>query len=84
MWNLFDYSSYQYDPGHGSFISAKYQIEFNCMAGAGRILHIITYANNMGDGKIISVQNVASRWEEVTPKTFSETSFENACKALKR
>ena len=58
IWSLMDFNS----PINNNINSAKILTEYNCEKSQRRVAHMISYSENMGEGKIISEATASQDW----------------------
>ena len=58
IWSLMDFNS----PINKNINSAKILTEYNCEKLQRRVAHMISYSENMGEGKIISEATASQDW----------------------
>lgn len=59
--------------------SARTQTQFNCQERTARTMVMISYAERMAGGKVMSVKSNPSQWEVINPKTWRQAVFKVAC-----
>lgn len=79
LWSLYDAEiPTEIKPNEYSH-SAKTQIEFNCHEHTARTMVMVSYAERMGTGKVMSVKTVPSQWELINAQTWRQALFKVAC-----
>lgn len=79
VWTLYDAEvPTEIKPGEYSH-SARTQTEFNCQERTARTTVMISYAERMASGKVMSVKSSPSQWEVINPKTWRQAVFKVAC-----
>ena len=59
--------------------SARTLTEFNCQERTARTMVMISYAERMANGKVMSVKSTPSQWEVINTKTWRQAVFKVAC-----
>ena len=78
MWSLYDFDQ-QHDDGHGSFLSAKAQSEYDCRGEQMRTLTGSWYSGKMGAGTSIFSTNKISDWRPIISGSVDEGLWKIAC-----
>lgn len=79
VWTLYDAEvPIEIRPSEYSH-SARTQTEFNCQERTARALVMVSYAERMANGKVMSVKSAPSQWETINPKTWRQAVFKMAC-----
>ena len=64
--------------------SARTLTEFNCQERTARTMALISYAERMANGKVMSVKSTPSQWEVINPKSWRQSVFRVACPRVKQ
>ena len=75
IWQLRNYSSKDAD----GIVSSSARIEYNCLEDRYRILTLSTHDMPNAKGRIITLDNQASQWLEIPPRTATHASFKLFC-----
>jgi hypothetical protein len=77
IWSLMDFNS----PINKNINSAKILTEYNCEELQRRVVHIISYSKNMGEGTIISEATASQDWGKFIKNEGSSSSnvFNTIC-----
>src|SRR5665213_3162180 len=78
MWSLADNKSPAVFAGK-SFMSSRFQAEYDCKEEQMRMLYIANSSGNMGLGDIVYSESDAPRWVPVAPGSVNETELKLAC-----
>lgn len=78
MWELWDFKIKE-TKGGKSFLSAKYQLEFDCAEERTRELAHLWFSGNMGKGNVVTSESNEGKWTPVSPDSVGETHWKVAC-----
>jgi len=79
MWELIDFKTAQ--TGRGlSYLSAKFQVEYDCAEERHRLLAFLQHSNNMGRGNVVHSDSTEYNWEPIAPDTIGLRMWKFACK----
>ena len=79
MWNLRNYKTVRTLAGY-SILSSKEQSEYDCKEEKSRLLAVIWFDGQMGNGKVVvSNGNVRGEWSPIEPGSVGETKWKIAC-----
>jgi surface-adhesin protein E len=80
MWDLRDFKAVQARPYGMPYMSQKTQREYDCTGQRARIVELLHYSENMGQGDITHSDAEPGRWESVSPGGASEALWALACR----
>ena len=66
-WSLMDFK----EPIANNMLSAKILTEYDCDEKRRRVVHVISYSGNQGEGKILSQASSNQAWEHISNKKSS-------------
>ena len=77
-WELWDFKTMQ--TGGGSpHLSSKMQMEYDCVEERRRILALVDFSGNMGDGHVVGDISTENKWVPVVPESLSQVMWNAAC-----
>jgi hypothetical protein len=81
MWDLYDYTTPQGDPGESRFLSVAHRFEYDCEELTIRKLVFATYSGNMMGGDVINYFDTTkwSKPETIIEGTLNYRLFNSAC-----
>ena len=79
MWLLYDFKTDQKDEKDVSYLSLRFQREYNCKQERARTVAQSLFDGNMARGKEISSDSIERPWEPVAPGSIGETLWFMAC-----
>jgi hypothetical protein len=77
MW-LADFKMVQENAGK-QYMSTKKQHEYDCKKDKYRIIFLITYSENMGEGNIVNTYVEPQKWVTVVSDSVGEVMWKYAC-----
>ena len=66
-WSLMDFK----DPIANNMLSAKILTEYDCDEKKRRVVHVISYSGNKGEGKILSQASSNQAWDVISDEASS-------------
>ena len=66
-WSLMDFK----DPIANNMLSAKILTEYDCDEEKRRVVHVISYSGNKGEGKILSQASSNQAWDVISDEASS-------------
>ena len=66
-WSLMDFK----DPIANNMLSAKILTEYHCDEEKRRVVHVISYSGNKGEGKILSQASSNQAWDVISDEASS-------------
>jgi hypothetical protein len=66
-WSLMDFK----DPIANNMLSAKILTEYDCDQEKRRVVHVISYSGNKGEGKILSQASSNQAWDVISDEASS-------------
>ncbi|MCH9781547.1 MAG: hypothetical protein K0U03_04415 [Betaproteobacteria bacterium] len=66
-WSLMDFK----DPIANNMLSAKILTEYDCDEKKRRVVHVISYSGNRGEGKILSQASSNQAWDVISDEASS-------------
>ena len=66
-WSLMDFK----DPIANNMLSAKILTEYDCDVKKRRVVHVISYSGNKGEGKILSQASSNQAWDVISDEASS-------------
>ena len=79
MRDLCDFKTVQARPYGMPYLSQKMQREYDCTQQRARIIELLHYSENMGQGDITHSDSEPGKWEAVAAGTASKALWEFAC-----
>ena len=79
MWDLIDFKTVQARPYGTPYLSQKTQQEYDCNERRARIIDLLRYSENMGNGEITHSDSDPGKWEPAPPGSASEALWDLAC-----
>ncbi len=67
------------EPGPRGVLSMKIRKEYDCQAGAARMLSYVVYAGKMGSGEKIGTVETPGEWQEVSKNPGGKGGFRLVC-----
>jgi len=81
MWLLQDFNRTQISDGELPYLSLKAKYEYDCIEEQSRLISIIDYSKNMGNGAVTFSNDFESpKWESVAPETIDESLLKYVCR----
>jgi hypothetical protein len=82
MWSLYDFKTVTGTAGM-EHLSAKGQREYDCKGERVRLITLVLYSGNMGEGaEVHDISDPLSRWEPVPRNSIGEALWKAACRKL--
>jgi|TARA_B110000444_G_scaffold44942_1_gene40843 hypothetical protein len=75
-WSLMDFN----EPIFNNMLSAKILTEYSCQEKERRVVHVISYSGNKGEGKILSQASSNQPWEIIKEPSSAYDLMINVCK----
>ena len=79
MWLLYDFKTDQKDEKDASYLSLRFQRQYDCKEERARTLTQSLFNGNMARGEEISNDSTERPWEPVAPGSIGETLWFMAC-----
>jgi len=79
MWSMYDYSAVQEGADGKSFLSIKFQDEYDCKEEKIIGLASSFFSENMNRGEVVYSSYSPSNWRPVAPGSINESMFKVAC-----
>lgn len=84
MWSLINYKSPQTNSASSlSFMSEKFEGEYDCEKKIWRTLSSALHTHKMGNGQTVFSRSESGQWQPVTPNSDSEMLWMVACKKIR-
>ena len=77
-WELWDFKTAQ-TIGGSTHLSSKIQMEYDCVEERKRILALVDFSGNMGDGHVVGDISTENKWVPVVPESLSQVMWNAAC-----
>ncbi len=77
-WIMVDYAAPQ-RLVNDSYLSVKYQYEYDCKNESIRVLSFVFYSDNMGQGQVVVTDSTPSSWTPVIPGSGGEARWKMLC-----
>ena len=78
MWALYDFKTVQ-QFHQSSYLSLKFQQEYDCTEGRSRTLAQSFLEGSMGDGDVVFADSTERSWKPVAPGSMGESLWRLAC-----
>lgn len=78
VWHLNDFKTVQMVKGT-SYLSIKAQHQYDCTGDRERILALMKFSGNMGNGKVVYTDSNKGKWRPVAPGSVSHDLGKIAC-----
>ena len=78
MWDLKDYKTVQTFAGD-SYLSDKTQSEYDCKEEKLRMLALLFFSGQMGNGKVVYANSDGGKWSPIGPDSVAEAMWNIAC-----
>ena len=79
MWLLYDFKTAQKDEKDDSYLSLRFERQYDCKQERARTLAQSLFDGNMARGKEISNDSTERPWEIVAPDSIGQTLWVMAC-----
>lgn len=79
MPSLYDFKAVQVEEGFEPYISARFQVEYDCKAEQKRLVEFQNFSGKMGSGEVVFSYNDTDKWTPVEPESISESLWKFAC-----
>lgn len=79
MWSLYDFKAAQVEEGFEPYVSARFQVEYDCKEKQKRVIEFNNYSKRMGSGEVVFSYNDTDKWTPVEPESISEPLWKSAC-----
>jgi hypothetical protein len=80
MWNMSDFKAPQ-EVGNGRlYLSSKALQEYNCLEQTKRLVSLVHYADGMGKGQVVFMDNHPGEWKKIPQGSLGEVHLKAACK----
>ena len=77
-WELWDLKTMDTREGF-SYLSAKKQVEYDCVEERSRTLAITYFSGHMGRGEAVENSSNGDKWSPVVPESIGQTLWNAAC-----
>ncbi len=74
-WSLMDFN----EPIYNNMLSAKILTEYSCDEKKKRVIHVISYSKNMGEGNILSQASSNEAWSKIKESSSAYDLLLNVC-----
>ena len=83
MWSLIDFAAPQTGPTGKSYRSQKLQIGYTCEGMESKLLYLIHYPEQMGEGDAsYQAATIEEEWRPIVPDSLRARIFEQACEKV--
>ena len=79
MSSMYDFKAAQMEEGFEPYVSARFQVEYDCKEKQKRVIEFNNYSKNMGNGEVVFSYNDTDKWTPVELNSVSEPLWKSAC-----
>lgn len=80
MLSLYNFSKARVEDGFDPYLSAIFQVEYNCEKEHRRVLEFTNFSGNMGNGEVLFSYHDIGSWTPFELESLSEYLWKYACK----